>query len=113
MNVQLVLIDRPRTSSSSVLEAALDLEEDSRAFAEMQIGMNHIALEKVAAVVLRTPTPTRIAEPLVLHARFAAYREIPILLITERNIFDSIQHIVAPGLVTQKTPVLFVPKLLV
>jgi len=74
MNVQLVLIDRPRTSRSSALEAALDLEEDSRAVAEMQIGVKHVALEKVAAVIFRTTTPTRINEPFVLHARFAAYR---------------------------------------
>ncbi len=79
----------------------------------MKIGMQHVALKKIAVFILRPLAPQRVMKVFISLAYFAAHREVPLTLVIERDIFDDIPQICATGWITQIAVIFFVSKLLV
>jgi len=72
VEVKLILIGRPRTPAPSILQPAFELAKDTEGLAEMQISMEHVPLEQIPIVILRSLAPAGVMKILVALTHFPA-----------------------------------------
>ena len=76
VQVEFVLVSRSRPTPAAVLQAALELAEQTDVLAHVEVAMEEIALEEIA-VVLRVLPPVGVIEVFVPLPRLTAEGEIP------------------------------------
>src|SRR5437762_1760253 len=108
MQIELVFIRRPRSSFSAVFQSTFDLAEKTEPRTQMNVGVQHVALQKESVVVLWIRPPRRIAETFVPLPDLTAQRCIPVFAGAQWHVFQQIK-VVGPLLrIFQVAPVLVV-----
>jgi hypothetical protein len=77
----------------------------------MNVGVNHVTLEQISIVILRSFPPLAVVIILVAFADVSAERQIPISVGIERNKFDGVEVICASRWITQIRVTFFVTHL--
>src|ERR1041385_6058252 len=95
MQIRLIAVRRAGSTVAICFESALELNESAEPLGEMRVGVQHVTLQPVAVVVLRSQAPLRIVKVFVADARFSAEREIRIAVLVQRYVFDGIEQVVA------------------
>jgi hypothetical protein len=105
LEIEPLLINRPRATYPERLETRLEFKESSNMLAKMSIKTQHVAL-KEKIVPIRLLSPIVVAFLLPQFTRFSAERQEPIIVAPSKpNIFERVPEIFAKGGVGEKAPV--------
>src|SRR5262249_53510348 len=102
-----VVVSRPRPTVAPAANGALQLSKDADSLAEMRVGVQEIALQQIAVIVLRPLAEIELAEVFVAKSRLAAERHIPAASI-EWNVLQPVEILSLFSFVAQITPVLVI-----
>src|SRR5438034_9891631 len=111
VQINIVPVSGSRSAIATIFKSAFELSEDSEIISKMGVGMNHVALEQIAIVILRPAPPETVVIILVALPDFAARRQIPISVWVKRNEFHGIEVISASRWVAEILVVFVVAKL--
>src|SRR5262245_6522755 len=112
MQIECVLVGRPRSPIPTVLQTALDLDEGTDTRAEVPIRMQQVSLKRVPVGVVGLRPESWFTHLLVPPTRLAAYGEVPVVWL-ERDVLDCVPAVLMARSVFQPAPVLVVAVLLV
>jgi hypothetical protein len=108
VEVQLVLIDRPRPADAPRLDPALQLDEHARVGREVRVRVSHVALEPVDVRFDLGLAPELVLVTLDPLTRLAAKREKRVVAVPEAHVLDRVPEVVAHVGRAQPGPVLVV-----
>jgi len=93
VQIKLIAIRGPRSAIPAVFKAALELREEPEVITEMHVCMDHIALEQIAVLILRSASPKIVVVIFVALADIAAECEVVDSVGIERDEFDRVKKI--------------------
>ena len=95
MQIQPIFIGHAGAAVAVIFKAAFYLNKYARWITELQISVQHVALQKVAIAILRPFAPASVVKILILKTRLAAERKIVVAFYAEWNVFEPIPRVSA------------------
>lgn len=109
LHIGFVGVGRTRATVAAILQSAFELAKETDPAAQVEVGVEHVALQQVAVGVLRLTAPAAIVEELKTLPHLAAQRNIAVAVRREWNVLQQIQIILPPAGVFQVAVVLVGP----